>query len=266
MRLAAKSCLEPLVDDHVRRHDQEVRGQLRARHPLLVEAGPDDRHRHHPGLARAGGHLEGEAAQVLGRQVLQPLGVQLRHVAAQLPPPVHRGLEGDVLGEEVLLEDGRVRLDQLLRVALAGDLDQPDQRLDRLALAEVVAEGHAEAGDLVVLVEPVLKQPPRDLGGALVAARAPGVHRRADLRDQQQPARPAAGRLLAPAGRRRVVLDEVRRGLLPRPPARDLGQVLVVGDDGPGHGYFTSTSKACEVSLPKMSITLTRMRYLPGFS
>ncbi len=155
--------LQPLVHDHVRRDDQEVGGQLRARHPLLVEPRPDDGHCHHPGLARAGGHLEGEAAQVFGREVLYALGVQLRHVATQLPPTVHRGLERDVFGEEVLFEDRRVGLDQLLRVALATDLDQPHQCLDRLALAKVVTEWHAETCDLVVLVEPVLEQPPRDL-------------------------------------------------------------------------------------------------------
>jgi len=32
------------------------------------------------------------------------------------------------------------------------------------------------------------------------------------------------------------------------------------------HDYLTATSKACEVSLPKMSITFTRTRYLPGFA
>ena len=90
-----------------------------------------------------------------------PSASKLRHVATQLPPTVHRGLERDVLGEELLLEDRSVSLDQLLRVALAADLHQPYQRLDRLALAEVVAERHA--GDLVVLVEPVFEQTPRDL-------------------------------------------------------------------------------------------------------
>ncbi len=49
-------------------------------------------------------------------------------------------------GEQVLLEDRRVGLDERLRVALAGDLHQPHQRLDRLALAEVVAEGTPKPG------------------------------------------------------------------------------------------------------------------------
>ena len=68
--------LQPLVHDHVRSDDQEVGGQLRARHPLFVEPGPDDGHRHDPGLARAGGHLESEAAQVFGWEVLYALGVR----------------------------------------------------------------------------------------------------------------------------------------------------------------------------------------------
>src|SRR3954453_23185752 len=45
------------------------------------------------------------------------------------------------------------------------------------------------------------------------------------------------------------------------PGSRDLHSLL-----GARHGYRTSTSKACEVSFPKMSITLTRIRYLPTFS
>jgi hypothetical protein len=57
---------------------------------------------------------------------------------------VHRGLESDVLGEKVLLEDRRVRPDQLLCVPLAGDLDQPGKRLDRLVQAEIVPEGRVE--------------------------------------------------------------------------------------------------------------------------
>ncbi len=213
--VAGEVLLQPLVDDDVRRDDQEVGRQVRARHTLLVEVRPDDRHRHDPGLAGAGGHLEGEAAQVLGREILHALAVQFRHVAAELPPAVHRGLELDVVGEQVLLEHRRVGLDQLLRVALAGDLDQPDQRLDRLALAEVVAERDGEAGDLVVLLEPVLEQPPRDVGRAGVAGCAPCVDRCADLWHEQQAARSAAGGLLPPARRRRVVLHQVRRSASP---------------------------------------------------
>ena len=157
-------------------------------------------------------------------------------------------------------------LDKLLSVVLARDLHQPRQRLDGLALAKVVAEGDAEAGNLVVLLEPIFEQPPCDLGRALVPARAPSRNLAAELRHQQQPARSAAGCVLAPAGRGRVVLDQVGRGLLPRPPTRNLRKVLVVGDDRSDHGYFTPASKACEVSLPKMSITLTKMRCLPGLS
>jgi hypothetical protein len=62
----------------------------------------------------------------------------------ELAPAVYRGLESDVLGEKVLLEDRCVRPDQLLCVPLAGDLDQPDKRLDRLAQVEIGPEGRVE--------------------------------------------------------------------------------------------------------------------------
>jgi hypothetical protein len=48
--------------------------------------------------------LKAKAVQGLRRQVLYALGVQFRHIATELAPAVHRGLESDVLGEKVLLE------------------------------------------------------------------------------------------------------------------------------------------------------------------
>ena len=47
----------------VRGDDEEVRREGRPRDQLPVEAGPDDRHRHDPGLPGAGRHLAAETAQ-----------------------------------------------------------------------------------------------------------------------------------------------------------------------------------------------------------
>ena len=76
----------------------------------------------------------------------------------------------------------RVGLNKLPSVTLASDLHQPNERLDRLALAKVVTEGDAEARDLVVLLEPVLEQSARNVRCSLVAAVPPSIHRLADLR------------------------------------------------------------------------------------
>src|SRR5262249_49428394 len=143
---------------------------------------------------------------------------------------------------------------------MASNLDQPDERLDRLPLAEVIPERHREARQFMVLVEPIFKQPPGHVRRTGVAALSPNVHRRPDLRHEQQSTRPSARGVLPPARRLRVVLHQERGGLLPRTTAGNLGQIFVIRDDGAGHGYFTSMSKASEVSLPKMSITFTRMR------
>src|SRR5262249_40486600 len=148
---------------------------------------------------------------------------------------------------------------------MASDLDQPGERLDRLPLAEVIPERHREARQFMVLVKPIFKQPPGHVRRTGVAVLSPNVHRRPDLRHQQQSTRRSARGVLPPASRRRVVLHQERGWLLPWTAVGDLGQIFVISDDGAGHGYFTSTSKACEVSLPKMSITFTRMRCFPGF-
>ena len=77
---------------------------------------------------------------------------------------------------------------------MPGDLDQIDQRLDRLTLAEVVAEGHRKAGDFVIFFKPVGEEPPRDVRRARIAILPPAIHSGAELLDEQQPARPASGR------------------------------------------------------------------------
>src|SRR5206468_4817924 len=114
--------------------------------------------------------------------------------------------------------------------------------------------------DLVVLLEPVLEQAASDVRRAIVTAVPPGIYRSADLRHEQQPAGAATGLVHAPAGWHRGILHEERGRLLSGPAPWDLRQVSVVGDHWARHGYFSSTSKACDVSLPKMSITLMRMR------
>src|SRR5207302_9759969 len=107
---------------------------------------------------------------------------------------------------------------------------------------------------------------PSDFGSALVPPVAPSIHRRADFRHEQQPAGTPTGIVHPPPRWRTRILHQEGGRLLPGPPTGDFGQVPIVGNDGFGHGYLTSTSKPCDVSLPKISITLTRTWYLAGFS
>ena len=156
-------------------------------------------------------------------------------------------------------------MDERLGVPLARYLNQPNQGLDRFALAEVVAKRRREPRHFVILFKPVCKQALRDLGSAGVAAFPPSIDDGTNLRHQQEIAGAAAGILLAPTRVRFLILNQVAGRLLPRQAAGNLWQVLIVGDDGARHGYFTATSNNWEVSLPKMSITFTKARYLPAF-
>ena len=255
---------QPLVHDHVRRHDEKIRGQVGAGHALFMETRPDDRHCHRPRLARAGRHLESEPAQMLGRQVLDADGIQLRHIATQLPLAAHAGLKLDILRERIGLEEFSMYLNQRLGIPLARHFHQPHQRLHCLALAEVIPERHAEAGDFVLLLEPVGEQTPGDVRGARIPVLAPRIHRGADLRHQQPLARAAPAGVFAPTGRRGGVFDQEGDGPFPRAAGRNLREVLLVGDHGGCHDDSTSTSNDRDVSLPKMSITLTNIRYVPG--
>ena len=71
----AEVLLQSLVNDHVRRDDQEVGRHLRALHHPSVEVRPSDCHRHDPGLPGAGRHLGGVTSEVLRRQVLLAHGL-----------------------------------------------------------------------------------------------------------------------------------------------------------------------------------------------
>ena len=156
----------------------------------------------------------------------------------------------------------------------ASDLDQIRESLYGLSLAEVKAKWDRVPRDIVVLVEPVLEQAPCGVGSTRVVlvapdrlVAAPCIDSCAQLLDERIPrARPPAAWVHLPdielAGR----FLEKGRWSKPRAPVRYLGQLLVVGDDAPGHRYLTSTSTACDVSLPKTSTTFTSTLYLPGLS
>ena len=113
--------------------------------------------------------LNREPTKVLRRQVLNAVGVEFGDVPENLPAAVHRRLEFDGLPHSSLLRDLREHLHQLLRIVAVLDFNQVDQRLDGLTLAEMVAEGRGKAGNLVVLVKPVFKQPECDFGRARIA-------------------------------------------------------------------------------------------------
>ena len=86
---------------------------------------------------------------------------------------------------------------------------------------------------------------------------APSVHRIANLRDQQQPARSAAGIVFAPASRCGIILDQMGSGRLPRLAASNLRQFPVVADDGLCHGYFAShTMIFSAIAMPRFEILI----------
>src|SRR6267142_2624623 len=69
---------------------------------------------------------------------------------------------------------------ELLCVFLRRNFHQPGKGLDCFALAEIISEGHTEAGNLVVLLEPVPEKVASDLRGAFVTFITPSVNRGAN--------------------------------------------------------------------------------------
>ena len=61
-------------------------------------------------------------------------------------------------------------------VALAKDLDEPNQGLDGLALTKVKAQRPVEAGNFVLVVEPVAEETERHVRGTRIALVTPAVH------------------------------------------------------------------------------------------
>jgi hypothetical protein len=108
--------LQSLVDREARRDQNEVSGHWRITLEECVEVRPRDRQRHRLGLAAAGRHLEGRSRPC----VFRVENAQCRG-----------GEQGTaVLGEDLADLVGPTHLFEI------------DERLDRLSLAEVVAELH----------------------------------------------------------------------------------------------------------------------------
>ena len=133
---------QPVADGDARRHDQEPARKVLAVGPANgVDGLPGDQHRHHGGLARAGGELERQPRQA---------GIRL------------------LVGARQVIEE-----DPLLASALRRNLGEPDERLHRFDLAK-------EGSNLTEAVgAPVLEQP-SCLGGDLpvggIRDQAPLVH------------------------------------------------------------------------------------------
>src|SRR5512145_820649 len=146
------------------------------------------------------------------------------------------------------------------------DFNEPDQGFNRFALAKIISERYGEISHFMIFIKPVSEEAAGDIGSTGIALIAPFINSGAYFFYQKQVRWPPAGRLNPPSGINGGVFQQVRRRLLPRYATGDFRQFFIVRDDGFRHDHFTSTSNACEVSFPKMSITLTRIRYLPGFS
>jgi hypothetical protein len=112
------------------------------------------------------------------------LAVHVRRVTANLPAAVHRGLVFDALGNEVLLKHLGVAVDQFPCVAVVQDRDNVSQRLDGLALAEVVAKRNGEARHFMIFLKPVLEQSALHVGRVWIASISPFVHGSAELFDE----------------------------------------------------------------------------------
>ena len=133
VRVVGQQHAQAVADSNSGRDDEELVGErARLGAARRVDRLPDDQHRHHRRLARAGRQFQSDPQQLRVGPLVRPLQVQ-----------------ADILE---FLRDPGASLPQDL-----GDLRQPDHGLDRLHLAE---EG-ADALMLVVRPAPVLQQPPR---------------------------------------------------------------------------------------------------------
>ena len=144
--------------DDVGRDQQEIARERRVRLVELVEVAPGDQQRQHLGLAGAGRHLDDEARPVL-----------VEHAAG------HRA--------------GGIEAQQVELVAGPPDVIEPDDRLDRFALGEVVAERHSGAVRVLGQVfglEPPAQQRLGRWGCPRVAVVAPVEHFLADLGDERR--------------------------------------------------------------------------------
>ena len=149
---------QPVQDDDVRRDQQDVPGERGVGLVELVEVAPCDQEREDLGLARTGGELE----HVAGPGLVE-----------------HAGGHGA----------RAVEAHQVDLVAHLPDVVQPDDRLDRLPLREVVAERRQRAVgvlDEVLGVEPPFEQGARRGRGAAITVVAPPLDLGANLRDQRR--------------------------------------------------------------------------------
>ena len=123
---AVEVSAQPVEHDDVGCDQQEVARQRRAGFIRLVKIAPGHQQREHLGLASASGHLDHEARPIL-----------VEHLAR------HRA--------------GRIETHQVELVPRAAHVIEPDHRLDRFALGEVVAELALRAVRLIhgmVRIEP----------------------------------------------------------------------------------------------------------------
>ena len=144
---------QAIEDNDVRRDDEEVPRKHRVRFVELVEETPGDEQREDFRLARAGRHF-----QDVPRPVLR------EHAAGNCP--------------------GGIETEKVKLVPRPADLMEPDDRLHRLALGEIVAEGGKRTVRIleqVVALEPVMQQRKRCRRCAGVSPVAPRVDFLSDL-------------------------------------------------------------------------------------
>ena len=218
--------INPVEDDDVGRDHQEVARQLGVGLVQLVEEAPRQRETHHLGLAAARRHLDHVAPPAL---VEHPR----RHQAAA------------------------VEAHQVELVLRADDVVEVDQRFQRLALGEVVAEvpqNRVLAGEEVRLVEPPSQKASAGPARAAVAAVAELLHLAAELRHKR---------------RHQLVHRGVAQRLVGGEPAH-LGFEHVEGGGGKiwmQRHYLSPPAvmlRMVIVSLPKMSTTFTAILRRPG--
>ena len=115
----------------------------------------------------------------------------------------------------------------------------------------------------MIFIEPKGEKPFRDTRCARIIFFPPLLHGLPEVFYQQKLARTASSHNLELIFLI-LLFSQIGSWRQVRFAVRNFREVLIIGNNGLWHDYFTSTSNVWDVSLPKMSTTFTIMVYVPN--